>query len=119
MAYRTKKYLPLLTVLVLLMAASGAFAQQTLPPPGQNPPPAKPFTTPEEDTSNIPHPELGPYDTIPVPAKVYGGEWLPAHTEGWVWVTARMTAASRRKWEEWTRLRNAVMSPIPMHARPV
>lgn len=113
MACCTQKYLPLLIVFVLMMATRGVFAQQSFPPPGQNPPPAKPFSTPEEDTSGIPRPELGPYDTIPVPAKVYGGEWVPAHTEEWAWVTAKMTAASRRRWEEWTRLRNAVYVTYP------
>ena len=110
-----KYYLPLLAVSVLLMAAMHASAQ--IPPPGQATPPAQPFTPKGEDTSNVPRPELGPYDTIPVPAKVYGGEWLPSHIEEWVWVRAKMTPASRRRYEEWTRLRNAVYVTYPYARR--
>jgi hypothetical protein len=97
MAYRNRKYLPSLTVFVLLMAALSASAQQ--------------------DTSNIPRPELGPYDTIMVPAKVYNGELIAARNQEMTWVTARMTPASRKKWEEWTRLRNAVYVTYPYARR--
>jgi len=97
MAHRNRKYLPSLTVLVLLMAALTASAQQ--------------------DTGNIPRPELGPYDTIMVPAKVYNGELIAARTQEMTWVTARMTPASRKKWEEWTRLRNAVYVTYPYARR--
>jgi hypothetical protein len=97
MAHCTRKYLSMLSVLVLLMAALGASAQQ--------------------DTSNIPRPELGPYDTIMVPAKVINGELLAARTQEMTWVTARMTPASRKRWEEWTRLRNAVYVTYPYARR--
>jgi hypothetical protein len=97
MAHRNRKYLPSLTVLVLLMAALSASAQQ--------------------DTSNIPRPELGPYDTIMVPAKVYNGEMIAARTQEMTWVTAKMTPAARKKWEEWTRLRNAVYVTYPYARR--
>jgi len=111
MAYSNRKYLPILTVLVLLTAALSASAQQTLPPP-----PA-PVAAPQHDTSNIPRLELGPYDTIMVPAKVYNGELIAARTQEMTWVTARMTPASRKKWEEWTRLRNAVYVTYPYARR--
>ena len=65
----------------------------------------------------IPQPVYGPNDTILVPAKVYGGELLPANTIGYTWVRAPMTAASRRRLEEWTRLRNAVYVTYPYARR--
>lgn len=58
-------------------------------------------------------PPLGPYDTIPVPAQVYGGEIIPGGSLAITWVTAPMTPAMRRKYEEWTRLRNAVYVTYP------
>lgn len=96
MAHFGSKYLLLIFV---LLAMSGTIAAQT------------------EDTTNIPKPELGPNDTIPVPAKAYQGEWLSAHTEEWVWIKARMTEASRKRYEEWTRLRNAVYVTYPYARR--
>jgi len=71
----------------------------------------------QSDTSaipaNIPPPVLGPNDTIPVPAKVYNGELVPAHTEEYTWVHAPMPPGMRRRYEEWTRLRNAVYVCYP------
>ena len=58
------------------------------------------------DTSlpaNIPRPVYGPNDTIIVPAKIYGGELLPAGNIPYDYVRAPMTAASRKRLEEWTR----------------
>jgi hypothetical protein len=120
-----KKYLLLLTV--PLMASVCALAQVSHPP-GQ--PPAGPATTPATrpggapaptvasvDTAalpaNIPRPVYGPYDTIIVSAKVYANELLPASTLQYTWVRAPMTAAMRRRLEEWTRLRNAVYVTYP------
>ncbi len=65
----------------------------------------------------IPQPVYGPNDTILVPAKVYGGELIPANTIGYTWVRAPMTPASRRRLEEWTRLRNAVYVTYPYARR--
>src|SRR5438874_170664 len=110
MAYRNRKYLPSLTV-VLLMAVLSASAQQTLPPP------TAPVAAPQHDTSNIPRPELGPYDTIMVPAQDINGELLAASTQAITWVTARMTPASRTKCEEWTRMRDAVYVTYPYARR--
>src|SRR5882757_1469853 len=114
MAHCTRKYL-LSIVLFLLMGALGLSAQQTLPPPGQSTPAStSPATAPtQQDSLNIPRPQLGPYDTILVPAKVYQGELVSARTIEMTWVTAKMTPASRRRWEEWTRLRNAVYVTYP------
>ena len=78
-------------------------------------------TAQSADTSaippNIPRPEYGPYDTIVVPAKVYGGELLPANTGEYTWVRAPMPPAMRRRFEEWTRLRNAVYVTYPYARR--
>jgi len=97
MAHRISKYL--FFVFVLLMGALRLHAQQQ--------------DTTNNIPDNIPRPELGPNDTIMVPAKVYQGELISARTIEMTWVTAPMTAASRRKFEEWTRLRNAVYVTYP------
>jgi hypothetical protein len=67
--------------------------------------------------ANIPKPEYGPYDTITVPAKIYGGQLLPANTIEYTWVHAPMPPAMRRRIEEWTRLRNAVYVTYPYARR--
>jgi hypothetical protein len=90
-----RKYL---TVILLSCLCGGAYAQV-----------ADTSAIPAE----IPRPELGPNDTIPVPAKVYNGELVPAHTEEYTWVHAPMPPAMRRRFEEWTRLRNAVYVCYP------
>jgi hypothetical protein len=120
-----KKYLLLLTVPLM---ASVCVLAQTSHPPGQQPvspatsPVAAPGSTPAPpaatiDTvalpSNVPRPVYGPYDTIIVSAKVYDNELLPATTLQYTWVRAPMTAAMRRRLEEWTRLRNAVYVTYP------
>lgn len=66
---------------------------------------------------NIPRPVYGPNDTIIVPAKVYGGELLPASSGEYTFVRAPMTPAMRRRFEEWTRLRNAVYVTYPYARR--
>ncbi len=62
---------------------------------------------------NIKRPELGPFDTILVPAKIAEGELFPANTLDWTWVQAPMSAEGRRRMEAWTRLRNAVYVTYP------
>ena len=106
MANGTRKYL-LLIQFVLLTTGSAVFAQ-TAPPPG-TPPPADTTGIPD----NIPRPELGPYDTIPVPAKVYQGELISVKTGDYVFVHAPMPPGMRKRYEEWTRLRNAVYVTYP------
>ena len=90
--------------LLFILPWVGAFAQ------GQ---PAVDTTLP----ANIPKPVYGPYDTILVPAKIYGNELLPANTIEYTWVRAPMTPAMRRRYEEWTRLRNAVYVTYPYARR--
>jgi hypothetical protein len=107
-----KKYLLFSTVTVLLMTALGTYAQQATAqqPPAQ--PPAA-LLGGSSDTSSIPKPQYGPYDTILVPAHIYNGELLSARNLEMTWVSAPMTPAMRRRMEEWTRLRNAVYVTYP------
>jgi len=93
-----RKYL-LLSLIVPLVTVAGVSAQVV------------------PDTTNIPQPILGPNDTIPVPAKIYGGEVIPANTIEYTWVRAPMSPAMRRRMEEWTRLRNAVYVTYPYARR--
>jgi uncharacterized protein DUF4294 len=62
-------------------------------------------------------PVYGPYDTIIVPAAIVGRELVPASNEQYVFVRAPMTPAMRRRYEEWTRLRNAVYVTYPYARR--
>src|SRR6187402_2223936 len=62
---------------------------------------------------NIPKPELGPNDTISVPAKIEGNVLVPAQTLEWTWVTVPMPPAMRERIAKWTRLRNAVYVTYP------
>ncbi len=65
------------------------------------------------DSLTPPPPQYGPNDTILVPAHTYNGEILSSRNLEYAWVTARMTAAGRQRWAEWTRLRNAVYVTYP------
>ncbi len=73
----------------------------------------------QPDTAGIPRPVLGPYDTIPVPAIVHGGEWIPGQQLEWYWVRAPYPKHLLRKKAEWTRLRNAVYVTYPYARRAV
>jgi hypothetical protein len=57
--------------------------------------------------------KYGKYDTLIVPMVVYNGDTIPARTLMIVWVDGKMSAASRKRLEEWTRLRNAVYVTYP------
>lgn len=71
-------------------------------------------TIPDSVLKRLPLPELGPNDTIPVPAQVYQGvEIIPSQTLEWAWVTARYPKHLLEKKKEWTRLRNAVYVTYP------
>ena len=110
MRLSTLKYLLLFSV--SLWAGMGAFGQKTDT--------AKAPLPVARDTSlpsNIIRPVYGPNDTIVVPAKVYGNELLPASSGQYVWVQAPMPPAMRRRYEEWTRLRNAVYVTYPYARR--
>lgn len=64
-------------------------------------------------TDTIPLPVLGPNDTIPVPAEIHGGEYVPAQTLEWTWVQVPYPKHLLKKRQEWTRLRNAVYVCYP------
>jgi hypothetical protein len=66
---------------------------------------------------SIPLPQLGPNDTIPVPAQVYGNEYVPAQTLEWTWVQVPYPKHLLKKREAWTRLRNAVYVTYPYARR--
>lgn len=71
-------------------------------------------TIPDSVLQRLPLPELGPNDTIPVPAQVYqNNEIIPSQILEWAWVTAPYSKASMAKRAEWTRLRNAVYVTYP------
>ncbi|MGB8191102.1 MAG: hypothetical protein WCF67_04240, partial [Chitinophagaceae bacterium] len=89
---RLKTYIRL-SLLVCAVTVTGLAYSQEAPPPQ---PPA------------IPLPELGPNDTIPVPAVIIQNEWLSAKTLEWIWVQAPLPPHLKKKKAEWTRLRNAV-----------
>jgi hypothetical protein len=124
MCLRTVKYLFLFAV--SFMGGVGAFGQGTdtakrqgagaTPSQQQAPNPAK-VVSDTSLPSNIPRPVYGPNDTIIVPAKIYDRELLPANSIPYDYVRAPMTAASRRRLEEWTRLRNAVYVTYPYARR--
>ena len=61
----------------------------------------------------IPLPQLGPNDTIPVPAAVYEQQYIPSATLEWVWVQAPYPKNLLKKKKDWTRLRNAVYVTYP------
>jgi hypothetical protein len=58
-------------------------------------------------------PRFGPNDTIIVPIYVYQGDTLPSGTMQYMYVRAPMPPAMRKRYEKWTRLRNAVYVTYP------
>lgn len=65
------------------------------------------------DENKPPMPELGPNDTIPVPAKVFNNEIVPGGNLEWVWVSVPYPKELLKRRQEWTRLRNAVYVTYP------
>lgn len=96
---RLKKYTRHTLLLMAVLLTGLAYAQEVPPPQPSNP--------------EIPMPELGPNDTIPVPALLHQNEWLPGNNLAWVWVQVPMPAHLKKKKAEWTRLRNAVYVTYP------
>ncbi len=67
---------------------------------------------------NIQHPELGPNDTIMVPAKInQEGVLMPARTMEGFWITKPGPPGMKQRIEKWTRLRNAVYVTYPYARR--
>ena len=95
--YLLRKKISLILFFVLsVFACSNGFAQEA---PGSE--------------TKIPMPELGPNDTIPVPAKVIGNEIIPGGNLEWVWVQVPYPKELLKRRQEWTRLRNAVYVTYP------
>ncbi len=92
-----------LAMLFFFMSATVA-AQET---------PVLPDTLPP----GIVKPELGPNDTIPVPAKIADGTLIPLTNLEWVWVTRPAPEGMKKRIAEWTRLRNAVYVTYPYARR--
>lgn len=65
------------------------------------------------DTIPLPMPELGPNDTIPVPAMVHQNQWIPGNTLEWFFVSVPYPKHLLKKRHEWTRLRNAIYVTYP------
>lgn len=95
-------------LLVILAIAGNAAAQVTDPMPdsAKNRPMPKPGPMPF-------NPRWGPNDTIIVPIYVMQGDTLPSGWLQYVFVTAPMSRAARKRYNKWTRLRNAVYVTYP------
>jgi hypothetical protein len=98
MTEKRKIFRILLAVLAIIAVSIGPAHAQTAP-----------------DT--IPLPQLGPNDTIPVPAQIVGNEYVPAQTLEWTWVQVPYPKHLLKKRQEWTRLRNAVYVCYPYARR--
>ncbi len=94
-----KTFLYLVCGLTLWVAGAGVVYSQSAPAGVTNP--------------GIPMPELGPNDTIPVPAMLHEQEYLPGGQLDWVWVTVPYPPHLLKKKQQWTRLRNAVYVTYP------
>ena len=76
--------------------------------------------TSREDSifKNAQHPELGPNDTIMVPAKISEeGVLMPAKTLENFWINKPGPPGMKERIEKWTRLRNAVYVTYPYARR--
>lgn len=94
---RLKKYTRHTLLIISVLFTGIAYAQEV----------------PQPSNPEIPMPELGPNDTIPVPVLFRANEWLPGNNLQWVWVQVPMPAHLKKKKAEWTRLRNAVYVTYP------
>jgi hypothetical protein len=71
----------------------------------------------QQPKDSIPLPQLGPYDTIPVPAMVHEGQYIPSQTLEWTWVQAPYPKHLLERRKAWTRLRNAIYVTYPYARR--
>jgi hypothetical protein len=100
-----KKHLSVLFSLVCTLASGVVYAQQDT-------------TRADSIFKNIQHPELGPNDTIMVPAKISdGGILMPARTLEGFWISKPGPPGMKQRIEKWTRLRNAVYVTYPYARR--
>lgn len=72
---------------------------------------------PDSLLKNYPLPQLGPNDTIPVPAMLYESEIIPYQMLEWTWVQAKYPPHLLKKREAYNRLRNAVYVCYPYARR--
>jgi hypothetical protein len=61
--------------------------------------------------------QSGTNDTLLTYAVIYNGDTIEAKTLGGVWHHNRMNEAQRRRYAEWTRLRNAIYVTFPYAKR--
>jgi hypothetical protein len=66
-----------------------------------------------DSLKDIPQPDLGPNDTIKVPARIIDREIVPGTTLPWVWISVPYPPELLKKRQERTRLRNAVYVTYP------
>jgi len=71
----------------------------------------------QKPADSIPLPVLGPNDTIPVPAMVKDGEYIPSGTLEWTWVQVPYPKHLLERRKAWTRLRNAIYVTYPYARR--
>lgn len=93
-----RKYFRIACFITMLFISAIASAQETVP---------------DSVLKNIPQPELGPNDTILVPAKIIDGGLVPAKTLEGYWISKPGPPGMRERIEKWTRLRNAVYVTYP------
>jgi hypothetical protein len=74
-------------------------------------------TIPDSILKNYPLPELGPNDTIPVPATFYDSEIIPLQQLEWIWVQAPYPPHLLKRRQAYNRLRNAVYVCYPFARR--
>jgi hypothetical protein len=91
---RKKIFYTLLICSLFLLGGKSLFAQSLSP-------------------NDVPQPELGPYDTIRVPARIINREIVPVSTLEWVYVSVPYPPELLKRRQEWTRLRNAVYVTYP------
>jgi hypothetical protein len=72
---------------------------------------------PDSLARDIRPPELGPYDTVTVAAKISDGTLVPAQTLGNFYVSKPAPPGMKERIEAWTRLRNAVYVTYPYARR--
>jgi Domain of unknown function (DUF4294) len=94
-----KKCTRCIFLIILMFISVVAYSQQT--------------PLPDSILKNIPQPELGPNDTILVPATIIDGALIPAQTLQAYWITKPGPPGMRERIEKWTRLRNAVYVTYP------
>lgn len=103
-----KKFFPALCILVGLLVAGTAEAQQDTSQQSRK----------DSIFQKVQHPELGPNDTIMVPAKINEeGILMPARTLENYWISKPGPPGMRERVEKWTRLRNAVYVTYPYARR--